>query len=122
MSLQNRMRSMALDRAAVKPVVDDQACNRRSKRKSTSLASMITFTGMRTSIACTVEDMSLSGAKIAFSKALLDTMGDMEHLPDRLVLVLRADRMQVQCEVKWRRAGKIGLRFLGPPMPIAARR
>ena len=94
------------------------ANNRRAKRKSTSLPAMITFQNMRVTVPCTVTDMSGTGAKVAFTATVLAQFGDLEHLPQRFMLVLKADRMQVESEVKWRREGKIGVRFLGPPKPI----
>lgn len=103
--------------------VDEQATNnRRAKRKPTSLPALVTFQNMRISVQCTVADMSGTGAKLTFTKAAINQYGDLEHMPDQFTLVLRADRMQVDCEIKWRREGQIGVRFLGPPKPVEARR
>ena len=62
--------------------------------------------------------MSGSGAKVAFNESSRSAVDDVAHLPDRLTLVLRADHMQVDCSVMWRRSGKMGLRFLGAPRVI----
>ena len=101
--------------AAPEPVA---ANNRRAKRKPTSLPAMITFTNMRVTVPCTVADMSGTGAQLTFAASTIHQFGDLEHLPQKFTLVLKADRMQVASEVKWRREGKIGVRFLGPPKPI----
>ena len=113
-------RISAVVRSAAKPEApsaDAKACNRRSRRKSTALPAMITFSNMRLTVPCTVADMSGSGARISLPAATAQTFGDMEHLPERITLVLKADRMQVDCQIMWRRAGKLGVRFLGPPRP-----
>ena len=101
--------------AATEPAA---ANNRRAKRKPTSLPAMITFTNMRVTVPCTVADMSGTGAQLTFAASTIHQFGDLEHLPQKFTLVLKADRMQVASEVKWRRDGKIGVRFLGPPKPI----
>ena len=92
--------------------------NRRAKRKPTALPAMITFENMRVTVPCTVADMSGTGAQIAFTAGTIAQFGDLEHLPKKFTLILRADRMQIASEVKWRRGGKIGVRFLGPPKPV----
>lgn len=99
---------------------DKAACNRRSRRRSTALPAIMSFQNMRVTVPCQVTDMSGTGAKLELPPSSIKQFGDAEHLPSRLVLVLKADRMQVECEVKWRRAGKIGVRFLGPPKPMDA--
>ncbi len=108
---------------AVEPVVEPAAANnRRAKRKPTALPAMITFHNMRVTVPCTVADMSGTGAQIAFTATTIAQFGDLEHLPKTFTLVLKADRMQIASEVKWRREGKIGVRFLGPPKPVEATR
>ena len=79
---------------------------------------MITFQNMRVTVPCTVADMSGTGAQLTFGASAIAQFGDLNHLPQKFTLVLKADRMQVESEVKWRREGKIGVRFLGPPKPI----
>jgi len=116
MPLNTRIRAMALDRNKG-PAADAPENKRRSKRKVTALPAMLTFQNMRITVPCMVADMSGSGAKLSFTAAVQESYGDLEHLPPRMMLVLLADKMQVDCEVVWRRAGKIGVRFKGPPLP-----
>jgi hypothetical protein len=124
MSLQVRMKTMALARAKEKAIAEEaaQACKRRSRRKETSLPAMLTFHNMRLTVPCTVADMSGSGAKLSFPSTMQQQFGDMEHLPERCVLVLTADRMQVEIQIMWRRSGQVGVRFLSPPKPLPAAR
>jgi len=97
---------------------ESMECNRRSRRRSTALPALMAFHNMRVTVPCTVTDMSGTGARLELPPSSIKQFGDGEHLPDRLMLVLKADRMQVECEVKWRRAGRIGVRFLAPPRPM----
>ena len=117
MGYQDRIKSITAARAtAAKPAADTTgSCNRRSRRKSTALPAILTFPNMRLAVPCTVTDMSGSGAKVAIGDSSESTVGDVDDLPNRLTLILRADHMQVDCDVVWRRAGRLGLRFLGPP-------
>lgn len=57
--------------------------------------------------------------KLELPPSSIKQYGDADHLPDEMVLVLRADRMQVDCDIKWRRGGRIGVRFRGPPKPMS---
>jgi hypothetical protein len=83
---------------------------------------MLSFPNMRLTVPCTVADMSGSGAKLAFLAATRKQFGDLEHMPDRCTLTLKADRMQVACEIIWRSGGRMGVRFLAPPKPMDAGR
>lgn len=119
--LQDRVRQVSAPKAAAKTSTPDADCKRRSRRKATTLPGLITFKTMRLQVPCTVADMSGSGARLQLTASGAASFGDLEHLPDRIVLVLRADRMQVECEIKWRRPDSLGVRFLGPQVPLAAR-
>lgn len=124
MSYQDRIKAIVSARATEQtPAPETAACNRRSRRKSTALPGVLTFPNMRLAVPCTVADMSGSGAKVQVVGGSKHSTSDVAELPARLTLVLRADHMQVDCDVVWRRAGRLGLRFLGPPraMPRSTR-
>ena len=95
---------------------------RKTRRKQTALPGLLSFEEMRVTVPCTITDMSGTGARLAFTHETLTQFGDLEHLPQRYTLILRADRMQVEVETRWRKPGRIGVRFLSPPQPIAKRR
>jgi hypothetical protein len=113
MSFANRLKLVSQP----KPVAAaaEAPCNRRSRRKQTALPAMLTFENMRIAVPCTVIDMSGTGARISLSSTAKNAFGELEHLPSKLTLMLKADHMQVDCGIVWRRDGKLGLRFLGPP-------
>ena len=118
---QERLRRIAASRAEQKAAAEGADCKRRARRKSTALPGLITFATMRLQVPCTISDMSGTGARLTLPSSTAQTFGDLEHLPDKVMLILRADRMQVECEIKWRRVGSLGVRFLGPPVPLAKR-
>ena len=117
-ALQTRLRQIAARQAATQAAAEPDECKRRVRRKQTSLPGLITFKSMRLQVPCTIADMSGTGARLKLPAGASQSFGDLEHLPDRITLVLRADRMQVDCEIKWRRTGSLGVRFLGPPVPL----
>ncbi len=98
---------------------DARLCRRRSRRKQTAVPAKLTFAKLRLSVSCTVVDMSGSGAKLLLSLPTQATIGDLNRLPDRLKLNLPTDRLQIDCEIVWRRAGKLGVRFLSPARPYS---
>lgn len=110
--------ALAPKRMPVSQDTDVEACNRRAKRKPMALPGLITFPNMRVTVNCVIADMSGTGAKLAIPAATAAQFGDLEHLPNRMTLLMLTDRLQVDCEVRWRRSGKLGVRFLGPPCPM----
>lgn len=118
-ALQDRLRDIARSKAEQRSQADVADCKRRSRRKSMQLAGLITFKTMRQQVACTIVDMSGTGAKLNIAQTVARAYGDLEHLPKLLTLVMRADRMKVDCEIAWRRPTSIGVRFLGPPRPMS---
>lgn len=121
MSLQTRMRTMALSRAktSVADKADAEDCKRKARRKATALPAMLTFPNLRLTVPCTVADMSAGGARLSFPAEIQRQFGEMEHLPRLCSVVLRADRVAINSEILWRRGGKVGVRFLSPPKPLA---
>ncbi|MBS0243272.1 MAG: PilZ domain-containing protein [Proteobacteria bacterium] len=113
--LQERLRRIAAQKAAemaAKEVADNK---RNSARKKTTLPGVLLFRGMRMQMPCTIADLSGTGARVSFPRTVAAQYGELEHLPDDLILVIRADRVEVDCKVMWRRQGSMGLRFLSPP-------
>ncbi len=120
-AFQDRLKTVATAQAAKKAAAsaaEADDCKRRARRKATALPGLITFKTMRLQVPCTIADMSGTGARLVLPVSTAATFGDLEHLPQHLVLVMRSDRMQVDCEIKWRRVGSLGVRFLGAPVPL----
>lgn len=109
--------SAAAPKSAPAPAADGTN-NRRSRRRSTTLPAAMAFPNMRVQVPCIVVDMSGTGAKLELPASSIKQYGEADHLPNRMTLILKADRLQIDAEVKWRRSGKFGVRFLGPPKPL----
>lgn len=96
--------------------------HRRAPRKHQVLPAYVTSPDMAALIPARVIDMSATGAKIELTPMGRATGIPMTHLPDRYTLVLRHDRMEVDCETVWREEWNVGVRFLGFPRPMQAGR
>lgn len=123
-----------LKRMAVKPVAQPAAPvravaevavpkpsqeGRRAPRKSSVIGGVITSTSMVAERPCKIIDMSATGAKIRLMPTSDQTRGLPSGVPDTFTLVLRVDRIEVDCEVAWRHDREFGVRFRGVPRPIA---
>lgn len=106
-----------LDEAEVEDAHDEQADGRRAPRKMQTLPAYLTAPGMTNAISARVLDMSATGAKIELTPMGRATGIPMTELPDRFILVLRHDKMEVDCETVWRDEWLVGVRFLGFPRP-----
>ncbi len=96
---------------------EELAEGRRAPRKSQIMPAYVTSPEMANLIPARVVDMSATGAKIELTPMGRSTGVPMTHLPDRFVLVLRHDKMEVDCETVWREEWNVGVRFLGFPRP-----
>jgi hypothetical protein len=56
---------------------------------------------------CLMRDLSLGGARLTCSQAIL--------LPDSFVLVFPAEREMRDVRVAWRKIGELGVQFMSPP-------
>jgi hypothetical protein len=108
-------RSAAAESAHAAPRAD----GRRAPRKSSILGGIITSPSMVAERPCKVVDMSATGARVRLTPTSDHTRGLPASVPDTFTLVLRIDRLEVDCEVAWRKDREIGVRFLGVVRPIA---
>lgn len=100
----------------------DHVEERIAPRKPQSLTAYVTAPGMSNVIPARVVDMSATGAKIELTPMGRSTGIPLGYLPDRFVLVLKQDRMEVDCETVWQEQWLMGLRFLGFPRPTKEKR
>jgi hypothetical protein len=98
---------------------DLDSCKRRTRRKQTSIPGLITFRNLRLELPCTIADLSSAGARLFVPPTSLRLVGNLEHIPDELMLALRSDRTQVPCEIRWRLTNILGVRFKGPALPLS---
>jgi hypothetical protein len=89
------------------------------RRKQTSIPGLITFRNLRLELPCMIADLSSAGARLFVPPTSVRLVGNLEHIPNELMLALRSDRTQIPCEIRWRLTNSLGVRFKGPALPIA---
>jgi hypothetical protein len=83
---------------------------RREMRMPARAPGLIGMPGFKTQVPCRIEDMSSRGARAAILESS-SRIRSSEHLPDDVVLVFTADRMEVQGNIRWRRGNVFGMSF-----------
>jgi hypothetical protein len=65
-------------------------------------------------VACTVRDVSATGARLRAESSV--------SIPDTFELIIEVDGLEADCQVVWRRANEVGVKFLAAPRIVAAKR
>ena len=65
-------------------------------------------------LSCTVRDISDTGARVRVDGSV--------SAPDTFELIIQIDGLEASCEVVWRNGNEVGVRFLGAPRMVAAKR
>ncbi|KAB2848120.1 MAG: PilZ domain-containing protein [Hyphomicrobiaceae bacterium] len=84
--------------------------SRVSRRKSTRIPGQIIQRRV-TAIACTIRDTSATGALVELWQGPQKAFTKGEFVGDQFTLVMTNDFLEVDCEVVWRKAGTIGVRY-----------
>jgi hypothetical protein len=79
--------------------------HRGAERRKTLKAGRIVFNAGRSTISCTIRNMSSKGAKLEVASVV--------GVPDTFDLVL-APHSNQPCRVKWRRLKELGVEFVTP--------
>lgn len=103
------------------PAHGDSSNRRWSERRSIRVPAVIMPGGSSTSIACTIADMSTTGAKLVMSPGWINPFGRHSGAGQQFTLFMRMDRMQVSCEIIRLEGDEMGVRFVGPPQPMTRR-
>ncbi len=98
--------------------VEKGAEERRCPRRRVLVPGLINVPGYRLAIPCRVLDMSATGAGTVLDVGPRDRIKLARELPENLVLVLRHDRVEVDCRVQWRNGTHFGVRFLSGMRPM----
>jgi hypothetical protein len=77
--------------------------NRRAARLRTLKGGSILF-GVAPAIDCIIRNMSETGAQLAVESPV--------GIPDEFTLLIRPERKKRNCRVVWRKADRIGVRFV----------
>jgi PilZ domain len=65
-------------------------------------------------VGCTVRDVSATGARLRVESSV--------GIPDTFELIIEVDGLEADCQVVWRKANEVGVRFLAAPRIVAAKR
>jgi PilZ domain len=65
-------------------------------------------------VSCTVRDLSTTGARLRVDNVV--------SIPDTFELIIAVDGLEANCEVVWRKTNDVGVRFIGAPRMVAAKR
>jgi hypothetical protein len=87
---------------------------RGAPRRRVLKAGVIASNDRHLTVACTVRDMSATGARLRIESSL--------GAPDTFELMIEVDGLEADCKVVWRKANEIGVRFLSAPRMVAAKR
>jgi len=107
-----RKPSSVLNDAAVD--TDSAPDRRAAPRRRVLKGATATFQDRHCSIPCMVRDISTSGARIKSTHCA--------NIPDSFELIIDLDGMEVKCEVVWRRANEMGVRFVDRPAKVPPKR
>ncbi len=91
-------------------MVDNPKERRTSPRRRILKGAIATFQDRRFTVACTVRDLSATGARLRVEGSV--------PAPDKFVLVIEADHSEADCEVVSRKGKDIGVRFVSPPRTV----
>ena len=87
---------------------------RHALRKRVLKGAVAASNERRLTLPCTLRDISDTGARLKVSASVT--------LPDTFELIVEIDGLEADCEVIWRSASEVGVRFVGAPRKAAARR
>ena len=94
---------------------DDQ---RWSVRRPTQAPGLVFPGGIAASIPCIVADQSASGAALRVQSGWINPFRGQSSLGQTFKLVLRLDRVEVECEIVRIEGEQIGVRFTSVMKPI----
>ena len=84
--------------------------NRSSRRKVTRIPGQIIQRRVNP-ISCTIRDTSATGALVELWQGTQKAFAKSEFVGDQFTLVMTNDFLEVDCEVVWRKAGTMGVRY-----------
>ena len=103
--------------ASAQAVSDAIASRRRERRKETRCLGYIVAPGSRKELECVVLDMSSSGAKLKLAGVASNPFAAPVVFPQTFKLIIRNDRIEVDCVSCWSQGATCGITFASPFRP-----
>ena len=95
-------------------VLKKEGEGRMAPRRRTLKAGVAASNDRHLTVACVVRDVSATGARLRVDGSLT--------VPDTFELIIEVDGLEANCEVVWRKANEVGVRFMSAPRIVAAKR
>ena len=105
--------------AKVVPVDGAVGEKRWSTRRSASSPGLVFPGGMSASIPCMIVDQSVTGARLQMQPGWVNPFNGVSSIGQAFKLVMRVDRVEVDCEIVRIGENEIGVRFLSVLRPLA---
>lgn len=97
---------------ALKGPVNNDA--RGAPRRKVLKAGIAASNNRHLTVSCTVRDISATGARLR--------VDNLVAIPDTFELIIPIDGLEANCAVVWRKTNEVGVKFLGAPRMVAAKR
>lgn len=97
---------------AVAKVQDGEG--RVAPRRRVLKAGVVAYNDRHVTLPCMVRDVSATGARVRVEGSI--------GAPDTFVLVIEIDGLEADCQVVWRKANELGVKFLAAPRQTAPKR
>jgi hypothetical protein len=97
---------------ALKAAADNEL--RAAPRRKVLKAGIAASNNRHLTVTCTVKDISATGARLRVDNVV--------SIPDTFELIITVDGLEADCEVVWRRTNEVGVKFIGAPRMVAAKR
>lgn len=88
---------------------------RFSNRKPGASAAIIHSDELSGALTCVVKDMSVSGARISFTRGRPKLKNGEARLPEFFTLQIRVDRIAIDCRPVWQKDFEAGVKFVSAP-------
>jgi hypothetical protein len=95
---------------------------RVARRKPYRTPGLIYPGGVAASIPCMIMDQSVTGARLEMQPGWVNPFRGESSLSQRFTLVLRVDKMQVDCEIVRLEENTMGVRFVSVAKPLLTRK
>lgn len=101
------------------PPVDGGAGEKRwSSRRESASPGLVFPGGIAASIPCLIADQSVTGARLVMQPGWVNPFNGRSSIGQAFKLVMRVDRVEVDCEIVRIEENEIGVRFLSVMRPL----
>ncbi len=95
-------------------VSEPRADARQASRRRVLKSGIVASNERRLTVSCSVRDVSAVGARLRSEGSV--------GIPDTFELIIETDGLEADCQVVWRKANEVGVKFLSGPRQCAAKR